>query len=216
MADQVTGEKTPEEIEREMLSTRESITEKVAALESQVVGTVQNVAETINGTVDAVKSLVSTAPNAVSDTVKQATASLGDAVRSTLDVTGHVRQHPWESVGASALLGCITAWLVFRDRPERSEVSPLSAAAIPPAAAAAAPAAPGIFDEVLGMISAKVKEVARTALESASTMVKENLQGGMAQLMETAKEWTQEKLTPDHAAQSNGLPRREPVGFGAE
>ncbi len=39
--------KTPEEIEREMLHTRESLTEKVAALENQVVGTVQTAADTL-------------------------------------------------------------------------------------------------------------------------------------------------------------------------
>ena len=41
MADQLTGTsgKTPEEIEREMLHTRESITEKVVALEKYLAGT---------------------------------------------------------------------------------------------------------------------------------------------------------------------------------
>ena len=116
MADQVTPDKSPEAIEREMFQTRESITEKVAALESQVVGSVQSAADTLSSTVDAVKSLVSGAPEAVSDTVKQATAAVSDAMRDTFDITGHVRRHPWAAVGASALLGCLTGWLVSRGR----------------------------------------------------------------------------------------------------
>jgi len=198
-----------------MLQTREAITEKVAALENQVVGTVQNVAETINGTVDAVKSIVSAAPSAVSDTVKQATQAVSHAVKDTFDITGHVRRRPWESVGASALLGCITAWLVFRDRPERS-AAPSPAPAVPTIAAAAAASTPGVFDEILGMIGAKVKEVAHSTIESATAMVKDNLQSGMSQIMESAKEWTQGALDPDNAAPPNGHPRRTPVGFGTE
>ena len=46
-------DKTPEQIETEMFQTRESLTEKVAALENQVVGTVQNAANTLTDTVDA-------------------------------------------------------------------------------------------------------------------------------------------------------------------
>ena len=95
MADQVIPNKSPEEIEREMLQTRESITEKVAALESQVVGSVQTAADTLTHTVDAVKSLVSGAPEAVSDSVKQATAAVGDAMRDTFDISAHVRRNPW-------------------------------------------------------------------------------------------------------------------------
>jgi len=61
----MTAEKTPEQIEAEMMQTRESITQKVAALETQVVGTVQTAADTLTGTVEAVKELVTTAPGAV-------------------------------------------------------------------------------------------------------------------------------------------------------
>ena len=54
MADQVTPTvgKTPEQIERDMDQTRESLTEKVTALESQVVGTVQTAADIASRLVD--------------------------------------------------------------------------------------------------------------------------------------------------------------------
>ena len=56
---QLTGaDKTPEQIQAEMNQTRESLTDKVAALENQVVGTVQTAADTLTGTVASVKSLI--------------------------------------------------------------------------------------------------------------------------------------------------------------
>lgn len=193
MADQVIPpvEKSPEEIEREMASTRESITEKVAALENQVVGTVQTAADTISDTVAAVKSIVSAAPEAVTDTVKQATAAVSDAVKSTFDVTGHVRKHPWAAVGTSALLGSIVGWLTAGPR---REFSPFAGASAPvPAAPAslvppprAADEKPGVVDEFMGMIGDRVRELARTALETVSGALKQNIETGVPKLVDDA------------------------------
>jgi len=196
MADQLTPpvEKTPEEIEHEMLMTRESITEKVAALENQVVGTVQSAANSISGTVEAVKSLVAGAPEAVSDTVKQATAAMSETMKSAFDFTGHVRRHPWASVGVSALLGCITAWLLPGGRreslgaPEGYHPAAAGAAPPPPAPPRAAdvPHAPGVFDEFMTMIGRKVKDLAETAINSLSTSVKSNIEEGVPKLIDDA------------------------------
>ncbi len=197
MADEMTPatEKTPEEIEREMACTRESLTGKVAALENQVVGTVQTAADTITGTVEAVKSLVTQAPEAVTDTVKQAAAAVSETVKDTFDITGHVRRYPWASVGASAMLGCIVGWLVSRRQslgaPEGYVPARAGAAAshVPMAAApesAAAERTPGVLDELFGMLGAKAKELAHTALESVSAAVKENIQTGVPKLVEDA------------------------------
>ena len=185
MADQVTPDKSPEAIEREMFQTRESITEKVAALESQVVGSVQSAADTLSSTVDAVKSLVSGAPEAVSDTVKQATAAVSDAVRDTFDITGHVRRHPWAAVGASALLGCLTGWLVSRGRGNftaLAQASPPTPAA-PPVARAPADDTPGVLDGVMGVIGDKVKDLVRTALDTVAVSLKEQIQTGVPKLV---------------------------------
>jgi hypothetical protein len=85
VADEVTAatEKTPDEIQRDMLHTRESLTEKVEALENQVVGTVE-----------AVKAFVTTAPETVTDTVKQAAAAVSESVKETFDISAHIRRHP--------------------------------------------------------------------------------------------------------------------------
>jgi ElaB/YqjD/DUF883 family membrane-anchored ribosome-binding protein len=189
VADQVTPEKSPEEIEREMHQTRESITEKVAALETQVVGTVQTAADTITGTVEAVKSLVSNAPEAVTDTVKQATAAVSDAVKDTLDITGHVRRNPLAAVGISALLGGLVGYLTGQSR---TSFAPLAAASPPvPAAAsyAASPATnekPGMIDEFLDMLGGKAKEMARTALETVSASIKQHIERDVPKLVDDA------------------------------
>ena len=192
MADQLTGTsgKTPEEIEREMLHTRESITEKVAALEHQVVGTVQTAADTITGTVEAVKSLVSSAPEAVSETVKQATAAVSETVKDTFDITGHVRRNPWAAVGVSAFLGGLVGYLTARSRPDfgtLTAASPPAPATAPPAyAASAASEKPGVIDEFMDMLGGKAKEMARTALESVSAAIKQNIETGVPKLVDEA------------------------------
>ena len=208
MADQVTPDKSPEMIEREMLQTRESITEKVAALESQVVGSVQSAADTLSSTVDAVKSLVSGAPEAVSDSVKQATAAVGDAMRDTFDISAHVRRNPWAALGASTLLGCVTGWLVSRGRGNSST----PAQASPPAPATSSAArhladnTPGMLDGVMGVIGDKMKDLVRTALDTVSGSLKEQIQTGVPKLVGDAAS----RLTDAASStSSNGSPHAD-------
>jgi ElaB/YqjD/DUF883 family membrane-anchored ribosome-binding protein len=166
-----------------MFQTRESITEKVAALENQVVGTVQTAANTLTDTVEAVKSIVTHAPETVSDTVKQAT----EAVREALDITGCIRRNPWAAVGTTMLAGGIVGWLTGRSSDHRmSELHVAAPAAATMPTAASPPSAdtrPGMFDDLIGMLGEKVKELARTALESVSGAVKENIQSAVPKLV---------------------------------
>ncbi|MCI0704091.1 MAG: hypothetical protein L0241_23790 [Planctomycetia bacterium] len=180
-----TVEKTPEEIEQEMLHTRESLTEKVAALENQVVGTVQTAADTITGTVEAVKSLVTQAPEAVSETVKQAAEVVGEKMKQTFDITGHVRRHPWPAMGVSAGLGFLTALLVFRSR-DTSAPAPVAASTPPARTPEVAPSTPGVFDELIGMIGKKVKDLAETAIDTTAAAVKANIQEAVPNLVSEA------------------------------
>ena len=122
MADQVTIlAPTPEDLERDMAQTRESLTEKVTALENQVVGSVQSAADTLTETVDAVKSFVHTAPEAVSQSVREAASAVGDSLHDVLDVSSRVRRNPWASIGVSLTAGCLAGWLAsaFPSRPSR-------------------------------------------------------------------------------------------------
>ncbi len=184
------GSKTPEEIEREMMATRESLTEKVVALEHQVVGTVQTAADTITGTVQAVRELVTEAPNAVTDTVKQAAAAVGETMKETLDISGHVRNNPWASVGVAAGIGFLAGVLIGpAPRRSRAEGAPPPPSYVPPQAppqSPPAPSRPGMFDAVFALLGNKLKDLAETALESTTTSLKSSLQDGIPKLVNDA------------------------------
>jgi len=190
-------EKTPEHIESEMLQTRESLTEKVSALENQVMGTVQTAANTITDTVDAVKSFVTNAPETVSETVEQVTSAVREQVQKTFDITGHVRSNPWASLGVSVGVGFLAGFMIFRQerassasRSEpRSEYTP---SMMPPPPAS--PREPGMLDDLLGVLGRKVKEMAETALDAASTAVSKNIRDGVPKIVEEAAK----RLVPEN------------------
>jgi len=168
-----------------MLQTRESLTEKVEALEHQVVGTVE-----------AVKSFVTTAPETVSDTVKQAAAAVSESVKETFDITGHIRRHPLAAVGVATLLGCTVSWLLSRRSESNSPARMTSAMAEayerppsltpPPQPVSAEKAQPGLLDEVFEMLGGKAKELARDALESVSAALKESIHTQVPRLVNDA------------------------------
>jgi ElaB/YqjD/DUF883 family membrane-anchored ribosome-binding protein len=188
------ADKTPEQIQAEMAQTRESLTEKVSALENQVVGTVQTAADTLSGTVESVKSLFTTAPGAVSDTVRQAADVVGEKMKQVLDISGHVRAHPWASVGISALAGCITSWLISRDRSPESYAAPaISPAAYTPPAPASKP---GVLDDLFSMIGRKIREAAENVIDTASNAVNTTVREKVPTLVDAAAQ----RLTPDSAA----------------
>ena len=194
MADEVTPtiEKTPDEIEREMFETRESLTEKVHALENQVVGTAQTAADTFSNTVETIRSLVTQAPQSVKECIEEAAATMSETLRQTFDVSGHVRRHPWTAVGVAAMLGCAVGWVVSR-RPARSspkgriptEESPLSAESKTLAEAIAGEEhEANVLDDLKDMVGEKVKELARTTLDTVAATLKEGIKTGLPRLVE--------------------------------
>lgn len=207
-------EKTPEQIQAEMAQTREALTEKVAALENEVVGTAKTAADTISETVSAVKSLVETAPTAVTDTVKQATSAVADGVKhatrsvaetvkDVFDISGHVRSNPWASVGVSAGLGFLTGYLI----PSGGRTA--AVAPVPMSRATAAtmampgttpvpppPSPPGIFDELLSMVGRKLRQVAENAIETASASLNQTVREGVPRLVDAAAGMAAERLVP--------------------
>jgi len=123
------ADKSPDQIEREMEHTRESITEKVSLLENQVMGNVHAVADAVGtvkeavgsvkdavtGTVEAMKETLTSAPAAMSDTVKQTVAAMKDSVKDTvnsIDVSGCVRDNPWAALGTSVAGGFLLGFLM--------------------------------------------------------------------------------------------------------
>jgi ElaB/YqjD/DUF883 family membrane-anchored ribosome-binding protein len=176
--DQQTAElsnKTPEEIEREMLQTRESITQKVAALETQVIGTAQSVTTAVSDTVESVKSLISSAP----EKAKEAVA----AVREQFDVTGCIRRNPAASLGTSAAVGFLVGYLLGG----RSAATVPAAAAYQPAYTPPEPRRePGVFDELINMVGREAKRLAQDAIAATSAALKDNIHSGVPKLVDAA------------------------------
>jgi len=184
------AEKTPEQIEAEMFETRESLTEKVSALEDQVLGTVQTAANTLTDTVDAVKSFVKTAPDAMSETLEQVSSAVRERVEKTFDISSHVRTNPWRSMGLTMGVGFVAGFLTFRgrdERPAKTSPRPENASArtmIPPPVAA--PREPGVLDDILELLGRKAREMTATAIDSAAQAVNQSIQGGVPKLIEEA------------------------------
>jgi len=215
-------DKRPEEIEREMEQTRESITQKVAALEQTVTGnihsvtqTVEQVKHTIQDTVASVKDSVQDTVSTVKDSLKESVHAVADTVKETLDVSGHVRANPWLSVGVAAGAGFLTGFLLggvgrrrslgaTADMPAEQTHGYAPAGAPRSAYAAPAPAEPekpGMFDELLGMVSREIKQVAEMALNSAIGAVKRNVNEAVPHLVDTA---VAQVVPGGHGAAGNG------------
>lgn len=173
------SEKSPDEIEREMAQTRESITEKVSILESQVKGTL----ESVSGTVEAVKDAVSSAPEAVSETVKQTVEAVKEQVRS-IDVAGCIRDNPWAAVGTSMLGGFLAGFFLLGGSKSRRTASPvpgLTSSSYQPT-----PASGGVLDDLFNMVGKEVREMAGMALTSATEALKQNINTAVPGLINRA------------------------------
>lgn len=182
-------ERTPEEIERDMALTRESITQKVAALESQVMGTVQSAADTVTNTVAAVKELVTTGPGALSDTVKNSLTSVGDVVKEQLDFGKKIRENPWEAVAAATVGGFVVGLLAF-GRPRAAETARQTPAArefvAPPPSEA--PRQPSLLDGVWNHIRQELGQLAEEAWKTASESLKNTLHTEVPNLVKNTVE----------------------------
>lgn len=202
-----TPPKKPEEIEREMAQTRESITEKVAALETQVMGTIQTATDTVTGTVEAVKNVIDTAPTAVKDTVKETVQAVKESVQKTvssIDVGGCVRRNPWAALGTSFAGGFALGFLFGGGRTGGNPMRlgshlPASGgraglAAVPQAAAAEQTTDGGflggmfgnLFGGVSETIGKELRHLAEVAMASASTAVKQAIDTQVPNLIQSA------------------------------
>jgi len=208
-------------IEQQMEETRSSLTEKVAALETQVVGTVQTATQAVQDTVSTVKSAVQETVSAVKDSVQESVAAVKDTVqgsvdavkenvKETFDMKRHVQENPYLMIGGAAVAGLITGLLVFRKDEDRVATNmaasgggaPLS---YPPDFTGApvrerVPAEPGFFDELLGMAGGEAKELAREAVNQAAAAVRQHLMPAvmkwMTENMERAMERTSATASP--------------------
>jgi len=190
--------KSPELIEQDMHETRQALTDKVAALEQQVVGTIHEATTAVQDTVQSVKSAVEETVTNVKDTVSGSVAS----VKSTFDVPEHVRTHPWAGIGVAALAGAVTGYLLSSEekttyRPGQrfagngiSNQSTSSFASSPRASTSTAQThqshEPGLFDEIWHRVRGEIKQLSEAAINTLSQSLRENLNQGIGHLVETA------------------------------
>ncbi|WP_020470050.1 DUF883 family protein [Zavarzinella formosa] len=198
------SDKSPELIELEMASTRQSLTEKVAALEEQVVGTLQSTTAAVNDTVNSLRSAVTETVDSVKGTVDTVTADVQsvmntatDNVKDVVDVTKHVRDNPWLMVGGAAAAGLFAGLMLFRKSGTASATHHIPAPSYQPLPApqpiASTPTmlppgsrAPGLLDELFSRVSQEVRKVAETAISTLSESVKKSVNDNIPKMVEGA------------------------------
>jgi ElaB/YqjD/DUF883 family membrane-anchored ribosome-binding protein len=201
-----------------MMATRESLTEKVAALENQVVDTVQTAANTLTETVDAVKSFVEGAPEAVSETVENVTSAVKERVKRTFDITSHVQENPWACVGASTGIGFLAGYLFFGNSHSRVSVRQMaeeSAAPLHPHpfSSSSRVSGPGFLHSLLAIAGRKLQAIAESTLETATASLDRTVREAVPKLIDEASHWVQNEA--HHTMNGNGR-HYEPAATGYE
>ncbi len=104
-----------EVIKKQMADTRESLAEKVEALEHKVVNTVEGATDTVTSTVESVSDTVAAVRETVQDTVQSVKGGVRDAaesVKGALDIQHHAEEHPWALFCGSVAVGFIGGYLL--------------------------------------------------------------------------------------------------------
>jgi len=171
-------------IRQQMLETRTALSDKLEALQEQVLSTVEGTTKSVTDTVqtvqDAVQDTVSTVSETVQDTV--------ETVKSTFDVSEHVQKHPWLMVGGAVALGYLGGRLLGGG----DAMAPLTSHAASGNGFATGqplgqPAQPNWFDQAAGPVLKQIRDMALGALTgvAADLLIKnapENLKGPLDEL----------------------------------
>lgn len=237
----VTGaDKSPDRIERDMEQTRESITAKVSALETQVLGTIQTATNTISDTVQAVKDTVTTAPTAVKETIQESVAAVKDSVKETFasvkdsvasfDLGACVGEHPAAALGVSLASGFAAGYLLFGGEASRpSSVRGLRESANGRSATAAhdytpfghgaasvEPTRPGLFANLWSMVGGEIEQLAKQALSTALASLKKSVNEQVPKLVDGAVQNVADRVgghsSPDAARPFAYTPTATPAG----
>lgn len=188
------ADEQPQVIRQQMDETRASLTEKVEALENQVVGTVHDATAAVSETVDNVKQAVQDTVDSVRETVKSSVES----VKEALDVTHQTQRHPWPMVGGAVVAGFVTGYFVFRRRRAYRPVWTERAAGM---GVAAAPERPSWLDRIGHRFSREIGQIEDAAFASLSTIATEFV-------TRTLPQWIEGKMQ-DVSASSHTAPPHE-------
>jgi uncharacterized protein YoxC len=188
--------KSPTQLEQDMFQTRESITEKVAALENQVIGTIQTAADTVTDAVDSVKEAVTSAPTAVSDTLKETVQAVKDTWHNTVgsfSVSRCVRNNAGLALGPTILGGFVIGYgfsgrRVRRSLSSQQLLSPDARELLerPVQRPAAHARQPSLIDGWLEKIGAELRSLGEEAMDTAIRSLKQNIKDQVPAAVESA------------------------------
>jgi len=157
-------ENETELIRQQMLETRTALSEKLGALQEQVLSTVEGTTRTVTETVQTVQEAVQDTVSTVSDSV-QGTV---DTVKDTFDINHQVEKHPWLMVGGAVALGFLGGRLLEpalqRRSASTSGMGYMASNGQPPSAEPAQPAKPTWLDTVSAPLLKQAQDLALGAL----------------------------------------------------
>jgi ElaB/YqjD/DUF883 family membrane-anchored ribosome-binding protein len=190
---------SPELIKQGMQDTRQSLTDKVAALEQQVFGTIHEATSAVHETVHSVK-------NAMNDTIS--------SVKSTFDINSHVREHPWAAVAGAVAAGIAAGYFVGSGR-KAGETGATSdrtwASADRPSYGSTASSSSsvtsrfgGMFDDLIRMGQEEFRKITESALTTLAAAVKQNLGTGIQHLVENGLSFSGYRHEPEGSDEQNG------------
>lgn len=150
---------TPDVIEAKLADTRQSLTEKVSALEETVVGTVQSATTAVADTVQTVK-------DAVGDTV----GVVKENVTNALDISRHVRENPLIALGVAGFAGFLSGTMLRRTVPSAVLApSTLTPSLVPREATSPRPAAWAVGSTFLARIEEELLKLSEHTIERISS-----------------------------------------------
>jgi len=193
-----------EVIRTQMEEKRASLADKLEALESQVMETVQGATSEVSHIVDEVKSTVASVTEGVQNTVESVKDTLTegvqetvDTVKQTLNVNDHIRQHPWLAVAGAVAAGFAGSYLL--GPPSRSRNGALDSHRLEEAAAPAPswssqsrfaemsasrpePATSSASESVLAPAMSAIEEAGMEALKTVRELAVGTLMGVLGQV----------------------------------
>ena len=178
--------KSSTQIEHDMEKTRESISVKVEALESQVLGTIQTATNTVTDTVDAVKDAVATAPSAVRETIQEIVQVVKESVGS-ISLSGFVRSRPGAVLASSAFTGFLLGYLTGGRKAAAQSAPPIEPVQrFAASTAAPAPASrPGLLTELFDRLGGEARQVGELILSKALASLKQNVETRVPEVVES-------------------------------
>jgi ElaB/YqjD/DUF883 family membrane-anchored ribosome-binding protein len=192
-------------IRQQMLETRTALSEKLEALQEQVLTTVEDTTKTVTDTVQTVQEAVTDTVSTVSESVQDTV----DTVKTTLDVTEQVQKHPWLMVGGAVALGYLGGRLL-----DGASAPGFPLAVSSNGHAPAGPARPAWLDSLAGPVLEQVRDLALGALAGVAVdMIRQHVPPDFRPQLEEMTNNIASSLgaRPLHGLVSDGSPQKTTV-----